>query len=139
MSKRQNILFLCNLNAVRSPMAEYIANNMQLSNLRFYSAGIQNVDELDYFAAFVMEEIGIDIKNHKSKSFMDITQQNFTKIICLSKDCEIYLDDIAKQLGNAEIIKWDIQSPADITGSREQRLQYYRQIRDDILANIKLI
>lgn len=128
------ILFLCTLNAVRSPIAESLARQYYPEH-EFHSAGLI-AGPVDYFAVEVMQELGIDISNRKSRSFENLKHKNFDLVICLSQETSELEGLLKKHKLKYEF--WnDIPSPADMGGSRLMRLFSYREIRDKIKARIK--
>ena len=85
-SRPQAVLFACGMNAVRSPMAAGLFQQMFGKSIYVGSAGVQK-GELDPFAVAVMEEIGIDIARHKPITFEDVDDLeglNFDLIVTLS-------------------------------------------------------
>ena len=129
------VLFLCTLNAVRSPMAEAMAREYYPKH-KFSSAGLVTGPQ-DYFAVEVMQEIGLDISKHEPISFSRLKSRNFDLVICLANE---YEDEIKKLLESNKLKYqfWkDIPSPGDMGGSRLMRLYGYREIRDKIKARLK--
>src|SRR4051812_8471142 len=78
------VLFLCTLNAVRSPIAESLARQY-FPEHEFHSAGII-AGPIDYLAVEVMQEIGIDISERKTRSFENLKHKNFDLVICLANE-----------------------------------------------------
>src|SRR6478672_8673262 len=118
----QAVLFACGLNTVRSPMAERIFKHLFGSSVYVASAGVRK-GELDPFAVAVMDEIGLDIARHRPKTFEELEDWeglNFDVIISLSPEAHHRAPD-----------------PTDGSGNREQRLDAYRAVRDQLLARIK--
>ena len=129
------VLFLCTLNAVRSPIAEALARHYYPQH-EFHSAGLI-AGPPDYFAIEVMQEIGLDITNRTSRSFENVKHKNFDLVIILSDEArEETMSLLEKHKLKYEF--WhDIPTPADMSGSRLMRLFSYREIRDKIKARIK--
>jgi protein-tyrosine-phosphatase len=92
--------------------------------------------ELDPFAIEVMDEIGIDISNHKPKSFDDLEDTSYDLIVTLSPEAQHHAVEMTRTMA-ADVIFWNTMDPSFIEGSRENRLAVYRQIRDQILERIK--
>ncbi|MFT6774856.1 MAG: protein-tyrosine-phosphatase, partial [Paracoccaceae bacterium] len=63
------VLFCCDHNAVRSPMAEAILKKLHGDRIFVQSAGLKHDLEIDGFAIAVCREIGVELANHKSRSF----------------------------------------------------------------------
>lgn len=134
----QAVLFACALNAVRSPMAEAIARHYFGSSVYIRSAGVRT-GELDPFAVAVLDEIGIDLTGHKPQSFADLEEWeglNFDLIVTLSPEAHHKALDLTRTLA-ADVVYWPTADPTDAQGSREQKLDAYRQVRDGLTARIK--
>jgi protein-tyrosine-phosphatase len=129
------VLFACSLNAVRSPMAESIMKHFHGHKVYVDSVGARK-GELDPFAIEVMDEIGIDISNHKPKSFDDLEDTSYDLIVTLSPEAQHHAVEMTRTMA-ADVIFWNTMDPSFIEGSRENRLAVYRQIRDQILERIK--
>jgi protein-tyrosine-phosphatase len=79
------VLFACNFNAVRSPMAEAILNHLAGRRIYVESAGVR-AGELDPFAVAVMEEIGIDISRHTPQTIEGLHDSSFDVVVSLSPE-----------------------------------------------------
>jgi protein-tyrosine-phosphatase len=132
------VLFACGMNAVRSPMAAALFQNMFGKTVRVSSAGVQK-GELDPFAAAVMAEIGIDIARHKAATFEDVEELedlDFDLIVTLSPPAHHKALELTRRIG-AEVEYWPTADPTAIEGNREQRLAAYRDVRDQLMAHIR--
>jgi protein-tyrosine-phosphatase len=132
------VLFACGLNSVRSPMAAALLKQMLGGSLYVGSAGVRK-GELDPFATAAMEEIGIDIHAHRPMTFEeleDLEGLNFDLIITLSPEAHHRALELTRTLA-AEVEYWPTADPTAIEGSREQRLDAYREVRDQLLARIR--
>jgi protein-tyrosine-phosphatase len=102
------------------------------------SAGVRK-GELDPFAVAVMDEIGLDISRHKPVTFEEIEEWeglNFDLIVTLAPEAHHRALEITRT--NAiDVEYWPTADPSAIEGSREQRLEAYRDVRDQILARIR--
>jgi len=137
-SRPQSVLFACGMNAVRSPMAAAIAQHLFGKTIYVGSAGVQK-GELDPFAVAVMEEIGIDIARHKPVTFEDVEDLeglNFDLIVTLSPPAHHKALELTR-VNAAEVEYWPTVDPTAIEGTREQRLDAYRAVRDELLARIR--
>lgn len=136
--RAQSVLFACGMNAVRSPMAAALAQQLLGKSIYIGSAGVQK-GELDPFAVAVMEEIGIDISRHKPVSFDDIEDLeglNFDLIVTLSPPAHHKALELTR-VHAADVEYWPTLDPTSIEGSREQRLDAYRAVRDELMARIR--
>jgi protein-tyrosine-phosphatase len=134
----QAVLFACGLNSVRSPMAAALLKQMLGGSLYVGSAGVRK-GELDPFATAAMEEIGIDIHAHRPMTFEeleDLEGLNFDLIVTLSPEAHHKALELTRTLA-AEVEYWPTADPTAIEGSREQRLDAYRAVRDQLMARIR--
>jgi protein-tyrosine-phosphatase len=132
------VLFACNMNAVRSPMAAALLQQMVGKQLYVASAGVQK-GEADAFAVAVMEEIGIDIARHKPMTFEeleDLEGLNFDLVITLSPPAHHKALELTRT-AVVEVEYWPTADPTVNEGSREQRLDAYREVRDQLLGRIR--
>jgi protein-tyrosine-phosphatase len=134
----QAVLFACGMNAVRSPMAAALLKQMLGKSLYVGSAGVRK-GELDPFAVAAMEEMGIDIYSHRPMTFEeldDLEGLNFDLIITLSPEAHHKALELTRTLA-AEVEYWPTADPTAIEGSRQQRLDAYREVRDQLLQRIR--
>src|SRR5262249_3302742 len=80
-----SILFVCSQNAVRSPMAEALANRLYGRSSFIDSAGV-HAGDLDAFAEAALDEVGIDVRRRHAKSFDDVDASSFDLIVTLSPE-----------------------------------------------------
>ena len=102
------------------------------------SAGVRN-GELDPFAVAAMEEIGIDIAAHRPMTFEeleDLEGLNFDLIVTLSPEAHHKALELTRTLA-ADVEYWPTADPTAIEGNREQRLDAYRAVRDQLLQRIR--
>ena len=102
------------------------------------SAGVRK-DELDPFAVAAMDEIGLDISKHRPMTFEELEDWeglNFDLIVTLSPEAHHRALELTRTLA-AEVEYWPTPDPTGTEGSREQRLEAYRAVRDLLLARIK--
>jgi protein-tyrosine-phosphatase len=132
------VLFACGLNALRSPMAAALFKHLFGHASYVASAGVRT-GELDPFAVATMEEVGLDISKHRPMTFEQLDDWeglNFDLIVTLSPEAHHKALDLTRTLA-ADVEYWPTPDPSDTDGSREQRLDAYRQVRDMLLARIK--
>ena len=137
-SKPQAVLFACGMNAVRSPMAAGLFGQLFGKQVYVASAGVQK-GELDPFVVAVMDEIGIDISRHKPIDFEeleDLEGLNFDLIVTLSPPAHHRALDLTRTIA-ADVEYWPTVDPTGIDGSREQKLDAYREVRDTLMAQIR--
>jgi len=134
----QAVLFACGLNSVRSPMAAALFRHMFGNASYAASAGVRT-GELDPFAVAAMDEIGLDISKHRPMTFEELDDWeglNFDLIVTLSPEAHHKALDLTRTIA-ADVEYWPTPDPTDTEGSRAQRLDAYRAVRDTLLARIK--
>lgn len=132
------VLFACNHNRVRSPMAEGLMKRLLGDRVYVDSCGLRHDqgDEADPFVVAVLDELGIDVADHRVKSFEEMADGSFDVVISLTPEAQHRAVELAR--GRAvEIEYWPTHDPTLATGSREQMLEAYRQVRDDLDAKIR--
>jgi protein-tyrosine-phosphatase len=137
-SRPHAVLFACGMNSVRSPMAAGLLHQMFGTNLYVGSAGVQK-GELDPFAVAAMQEIGIDISRHRPITFEeleDLEGLNFDLIVTLSPPAHHKALELTYKVA-ADVEYWPTMDPAASEGNREQRLNAYREVRDQLMARIR--
>ena len=130
-----SVLFCCTLNALRSPMAEGLFKLLYNRRIFVDSVGVR-AGELDPFAVMVMDEIGIDISRHRSKSFDNLEDTSFDLIISLSPEAHHRALEMTRTMA-CEVEFWNTFDPSIIEGSREVRLDAYREVRDTLMRRIR--
>ena len=134
-NKIQAVLFACTYNAIRSPMAEGLFKR-RFGNLAYVqSCGLKS-GSLDPLAVFAMDEIGIDIANHRPRTFDELEDDNFDLIISLSPEAHHRALEFTRHLA-LDVEYWPTFDPTAIDGSREQQAQAYEQVRDELDRKIK--
>jgi protein-tyrosine-phosphatase len=129
-----SVLFACDLNAVRSAMAEGLMKQMFGDRVYVDSAGV-TAQDVDSFAVAVMAEIGIDISRHKAKSLDDLADNSFDLVISLSPRAQHAAVEMTRTMA-CEIEYWSTQDATDVQGSRDQRMDAYRAVRDHLRQRI---
>ena len=134
----QAVLFACGFNSVRSPMAAALFKQMLGRQIYVASAGVRK-QELDPFAVAVMEEVGIDISKHRPMTFEELDDWeglNVDLIVSLSPEAHHKALDLTRTAA-ADVEYWPTPDPTAAEGSREQRLDAYRDVRDQLTGRIK--
>jgi protein-tyrosine-phosphatase len=137
-ARPQAVLFSCGQNAVRSPMAAGLFRELFGKRIYVASAGVQK-GELDPFVVAVMAELGIDISRHKPHTFEeldDLEGLNFDLIVTLSPPAHHKALELTRTLA-ADVEYWPTPDPTAIEGSREQKLEAYRAVRDELMRHIR--
>jgi protein-tyrosine-phosphatase len=134
----QAVLFACGRNSVRSPMAAAMFKQLFGRSTYVASAGVRH-GELDPFAIAAMDEIGLDIAKHRPMTFEELEDWeglNFDLIVTLAPEAHHKALDLTRTIA-ADVEYWPTPDPTLATGNREQQLDAYRGIRDQLLARIK--
>ena len=132
------VLFACGQNAVRSPMAAALARQMFAPELTVGSAGVRKGD-LDPFAVAAMAEIGIDIAEHRPMTIEELEDWDgldFDLIVTLAPEAHHQALELTHRLA-AAVEYWPTTDPTVIEGNREQRLDAYRAVRDQLTQRIR--
>jgi protein-tyrosine-phosphatase len=129
------VLFACNRNAVRSPMAAAILKHLAGSRVYVGSAGVRP-GEPDPFAVAVMEELGIDMSKHKPVPLADVHDTSFDLIVTLAPEAHHKALEFTRGFA-VDVEYWPTIDPTLASGSREQILAAYRAVRDGLFAKIK--
>lgn len=124
----KKILFVCIENSCRSQMAEGFAKEIGKDILDAYSAGSRPSGNVNPTAVKVMQEIGIDIFNQKSKGFTDLLVKEFDYVVTLG--CQ----EVCPFVPAKEHLDWQINDP------KNKNIEFFRNVRDDIKNKVgKLI
>jgi protein-tyrosine-phosphatase len=129
-----SVLFCCTQNALRSPMAEAMLKHLHGRQIYVDSAGVR-VGPLDEFAVAVMDELGIDITKHKAKTFDDLEDGSFDVVISLSPEAQHRAVEMTRTMAT-DLEFWNTFDPSVVEGSRQTRLDAYRQVRDQLMKRI---
>jgi protein-tyrosine-phosphatase len=125
------VLFACNLNQVRSPMAAALLQRRLGGRVYVDSCGLREGEGVDPFVVAVMAELGVDLSEQASKTFGDLAPDSFDLIVSLTP--EAHQRALGVSLGRAvEVEFWPTPDPTAAGGSREQRIGAYRSVRDEI-------
>lgn len=113
-------------------MAEGLLRNYFGNKYEAYSAGTQpsNVHPL---AIKTMKELNIDISNHSSKHFEELKEVDFDIVITV---CDTVRESCPLYFGNAQKLHWGFEDPATASGTEEEVLTKFHQIRDQIKNKI---
>lgn len=123
------VLVLCTGNSCRSHMAEGILRAASKGAFEVASAGSKPAGYVHPLAIKALAEIGIDISQHTSKHMKDFLDRNVETVItvCGNADqaCPIYP-------GQLNRYHWPFHDPAHATGTEEEQLKVFREVRDQI-------
>lgn len=136
-----SILFCCDHNAVRSPIAEGVAKKLLGQRVYIQSAGVRNDLEVDGFAIAVCKEIGVELSRHRSRSFTEMEEWGdeiggYDLIVALSPAAQRRALEYTR-LHSVEVEYWPVLDPTELGRTREEKLAAYRQTRDQIIERIR--
>jgi protein-tyrosine-phosphatase len=136
----QSVLFCCDHNAVRSPMAEGIMKKFYGTECYIQSVGVKSDLEIDGFAVAVCAEIGVELSRHRSRSFDQMEDwgddlSSFDLVLALSPASQRRALDLT-QFYHLDVEYWPILDPTGLGEAREERLAAYRQSRDMIIDRL---
>ena len=132
------VLFACNLNRVRSPMAAALLRRRFPSLMFVDSCGVrpEERDEPDPFVVAVMAEVGVDLSAHAPKTFDQLEDESFDLVISLTPEAQHRAVELTR--GHAtEMEYWPTHDPTLASGSREAILAAYREVRDALGRHIE--
>ena len=132
----QSVLFCCDHNAVRSPMAEGIMKKFYGTGTYVQSAGVTNDLEIDGFSIAVCQEMDVELSRHRSRSFDEMENWgddlgSFDLIVALSPASQRRALELTR-FYSLTVEYWPILDPTGLGETREAKLQSYRQARDQI-------
>lgn len=135
MGDPMHILFMCVANSARSQMAEGLARHLFGESILVESAGSQP-SSVNPLAVKAMQEIGIDITKHYSKSYDElkpgfIVQIDYVITLCAEEVCPTMVTPKAKQL------RWPLPDPAGKFGSDEEQLRRFCEARDVLKERLR--
>jgi protein-tyrosine-phosphatase len=136
----QSVLFCCDHNAVRSPMAEAIMKKLYGTECYIQSVGVKDDLEIDGFAVTVCKEIGVELERHRVRSFDAMEQwgddlSSFDLILALSPASQRRALDLTR-FYHLDVEYWPILDPTGLGETREERLASYRKTRDMIMQRL---
>ena len=122
------VLILCTANSARSQMAEGLLRAMAGDRVVVHSAGTK-ATAVNPYAVRAMAEAGIDISNQFSKKLDRFLDQPFDYVITV---CDHAAEQCPLFPGKAERIHWGLIDPAAVEGDDTEKLQAFRQVRDQL-------
>jgi arsenate reductase len=129
----KHVLFLCVANSARSQMAEGIARSLAPTGVGVSSAGSQP-SRVNPLAIRALDEIGIDIRAHSSKSVDAVSPEGIDAVItlCAEEVCPVFL-------GKAHRVHWGLPDPAGAGRTDAEQLQAFRNVRDELRRRLAVV
>ncbi len=137
-----SVLFCCDHNSVRSPIAEGLMKKLYGQRAYVQSAGVRNDREIDGFSVAVSAEEGVELERHRARSFEEMIDWGddlggFDVIIALSPASQRHALELTRYT-SIDVEYWPIMDPSGLGETREAKLHAYRQtlnqIKDQLLA-----
>ncbi|MEO0989832.1 MAG: low molecular weight phosphatase family protein, partial [Pseudomonadota bacterium] len=125
-----SVLFCCDYNAVRSPMAEGLMKKLYGQDTYVQSAGVRNDMEIDGFAVSVCSELGVELARHRSRSFDEMEEwgddlSSFDLIVALSPASQRRALELTR-LFHLDVEYWPVLDPTGLGETRDAKLHSYR-------------
>ncbi len=135
-----SVLFCCDHNAVRSPMAEGIMKKFYGTGTYVQSVGVKNDMEIDGFSIAVCQEMDVELSRHRSRSFDEMEQWgddlgSFDLVVALSPASQRRALDLTRYY-HLEVEYWPILDPTGLGETRAAKLESYRAARDQIVERL---
>ncbi|MCC5967065.1 MAG: low molecular weight phosphatase family protein [Natronohydrobacter sp.] len=135
-----SVLFCCDHNSVRSPIAEGLMKKLYGQRAYVQSAGVRNDREIDGFSIAVSAEEGVELDRHRSRSFEEMVEwgddlTGFDLIIALSPASQRQALELTR-FAHIDVEYWPIMDPSGLGETREAKLAAYRQTRDQIKEHL---
>ncbi len=129
----RHVLFLCVANSARSQMAEGIARSLAPKGVSVSSAGSEP-SRVNPLAIRALDEIGVDIRSHRSKSVDEIDPTGVDAVItlCAEEVCPVFL-------GKAHRVHWGLPDPAGAGATEDEQLEAFRNVRDELQRRLSIL
>lgn len=136
----QSVLFCCDHNSVRSPMAEGLMKKFYGTGSYVQSAGVRNELDIDGFAIAVCMELGVELSRHRTRSFDDMQQwgddlSSFDLVVALSAASQRRALELTRFFHLA-VEYWPVLDPTGLGETRADKMAAFRQTRDQIAARL---
>jgi len=129
---KPKVLFLCTGNSARSQMAEGYLRSVAGERFDVMSAGMEPKG-LNPLAVAAMRESGVDISRQRSK---DITELLGTPVQYVVTVCSNAREKCPVFPATVKFVHWNLDDPAAVQGTEEEKLAAFRKVRDQIFAHI---
>jgi protein-tyrosine-phosphatase len=136
----QSILFCCDHNSVRSPMAEGLMKKFYGTGTYVQSVGVRNELDIDGFAIAVCKELGVELSRHRTRSFDDMEQwgddlSSFDLVVALSPASQRRALELTRFF-HLDVEYWPVLDPTGLGETRADKMAAYRQARDQIATRL---
>jgi arsenate reductase len=131
----KRVIFICTHNSARSQMAEGLLRHLAGERYEVFSAGTQST-RVNPLAIKAMAEKGIDISQHTSDHIDKFMGMEFEYVITV---CDNAKESCPYFPTNKTQWHWSFEDPAAATGTEEQRLSKFREIRNQIEQRLQVL
>lgn len=131
--KKPRVLILCTGNSARSQMGEGLLRALAGDRLEVHGAGTAP-SRVHPLAIRAMDERGIDIRHHRSKSVGEFAGQPFDYVITV---CDAAAEVCPVFPGPARRTHWSLPDPAAAAGSVEERAGVFHRVRDRLETHLR--
>jgi protein-tyrosine-phosphatase len=130
-----SVLFMCSMNAIRSPMAEEIAKRILPKSTYVQSAGARK-GKPDPFLEIILEEEGMAGAEHEPRALDELEDDFFDLVITLSPEAHHRALELTRS-GRVDVEYWPTIDPSTMQGSRDQILAVYREVFNSLRDRIR--
>ena len=124
---KKTVLFLCTHNSARSQIAEGFLNSIFKDDYEAFSAGILPT-QVSPYAIEVMNQVGIDLSKHRSKSIEEYKDKTFDYVVTVCNKAK----ESCPFFPGKKIIHKDFSDPSSADGSQKEIIEEFQKIRDEI-------
>lgn len=128
------VIFVCGGNSARSQMAEAILRREGGLDFEVFSAGVWPKDDVHPMTIRALAEIGIDIRNARSKNVTEFLDQRFDYVITV---CDRARESCPVFPGAEESMHWGLDDPAEAIGTDDERLAVFRRVMTEIAVRMR--
>lgn len=125
-----SVLFMCGMNSIRSPMAEALAKHLIAPGIYIQSAGVRAGDR-DPFVDSVLDEVGLSLGKHKPRTMEELEDEYFDLIITLTPEAHHSALELTRY-STLDVVYWPMMDPTVASGTRDQILSAYREVREHL-------
>ena len=128
------VLVLCTGNSCRSQMAEALWESLSQGSWQSESAGSRPAGYVHPLAIRAMQELGVDLSAHTSKSVDEFQGQDFDLVVTV---CDQARESCPAFPGAQQTLHWPFDDPAGATGTDDDKMRVFRRVRDEIRQRIE--
>lgn len=129
-SPPRSVLFMCGMNAIRSPMAEVLAKALLPPGTYIASAGVKT-GERDPFVDVVLDELGLTAGRHEPHTLDQLEDDYFDMIVTLAPEAHHTALELTRSMA-VDVEYWPTADPTATRGTRDQIVAAYRDVRDHL-------